>query len=93
MEQRFIWDEKKSRLNADKHGLSFDVARRAFDDKNSFYSVDELHSTTSETRYFHFGKIDGEIVTVVFTIRGDKIRIISAGYYRKGRRIYEERNK
>jgi len=36
-----------------------------------------------------FGKVDDEIMTVRFTYRAEKIRIIGAGYWRKGKKIYE----
>ncbi len=34
----------------------------------------------------------GGILTVRFTYRGETIRILGAGYWRKGKRIYEEKN-
>jgi hypothetical protein len=50
---------------------------------------DELHSKV-EQRYYCFGKVAGRVVTVRFTIRGRAIRIIRAGYWRKGKKRYEE---
>ncbi len=44
-------------------------------------------------RFYCFGKIAGNIVTVRFTYRNNKIRIIGAGYWRKGKQIYEKENK
>ena len=38
------------------------------------------------------GKVDDGILTVRFTYRGETIRIIGAGYWRKGRRIYATEN-
>jgi hypothetical protein len=40
-----------------------------------------------------FGKVEEHIVTVRFTYRNYKIRIIGAGYWRKGKKIYEKENK
>ena len=54
------------------------------------YVIDELHSTEAEMRHFCIGKIGDKVATVTFTIRDKKIRIISAGFYRKGRRVYEK---
>ena len=57
---------------------------------------DAKHSTETEARYHAIGKIGkiGEnVATVTCTIRGERIRIISAGYYRKERSIYEKREK
>jgi hypothetical protein len=39
-----------------------------------------------------FGRVAGDIITVRFTYREGIIRIYGAGYWRKGRRIYEEEN-
>jgi uncharacterized protein len=44
----------------------------------------------SERRYFCIGKVDGEVLTVRFTWRRGKIRIFGAGYWRKGKQVYEE---
>jgi uncharacterized DUF497 family protein len=87
------FDEAKNQANIAKHGLSFRDAKRAFSDKQVIILDDKLHSTDEEPRYICIGKVDSKIATVVFTARNSKIRIISAGFYRKQRRFYEERNK
>jgi uncharacterized DUF497 family protein len=46
-----------------------------------------------EQRYFCFGRIDDAVLTVRFTHRDGKIRIIGAGYWRKGRKLYEDANR
>jgi uncharacterized protein len=47
----------------------------------------------SEKRYYCFGKVGGdEVLTVRFTYRKNVIRIIGAGYWRKGKKVYEEKN-
>ncbi len=46
-----------------------------------------------EERYYCFGKIHNYVVTVRFTYRNNKIRIIGEGYWRKGKTIYEKENK
>ena len=43
-----------------------------------------------EPRYFCIGKVDDRILTVRFVYRNNKIRIIGAGYWRKGRKYYEK---
>jgi len=40
-----------------------------------------------------FGAVAGGVMTVRFTWRGDRIRIFGAGYWRKGKRIYEQQNR
>ena len=87
---RFEYDEAKARTNAAKHGVSFEEAKLAFADPNRKIYLDKLHSDT-ELRQFCIGKVGGSVMTVVFTLRNGNIRIISAGYYRKGRKLYEQR--
>lgn len=88
----FEWSDSKNAENIAKHNLSFYRAQDAFFDKNRIILLDTKHSS-DEKRYFCIGKtIDGGIVTVRFTIRNDHIRIIGAGYWRKGKKIYEQYN-
>jgi uncharacterized DUF497 family protein len=90
-ETRFEWDEGKDRENQRKHGVAFAVAQFAFADRRRVLAKDDEHSE-SEQRYFCFGSVDGEVLTVRFTYRTGAIRIFGAGYWRKGRRIYEQEN-
>ena len=85
----FEWDEKKNRENQEKHGVSFGLAQYAFADPNRVIAEDISHSQT-EHRYYCFGKVENRIMTVLFTYRKKMIRIIGAGYWRKGREIYEQ---
>lgn len=89
----FEWDEKKNIVNQQKHEISFDFAQYAFDDPKRIIANDLEHSTPHETRYYCLGKIQEGIVTVRFTYRNETIRIYGAGYWRKGKKIYEEQNK
>jgi uncharacterized DUF497 family protein len=89
---RFEWDEKKNRENITKHGVPFEVAQYAFADPNRVIAEDLGHSE-EERRYYCFGKVGDGIITVRFTYGGSSIRLIGAGYWRKGRKIYEEKNK
>ena len=85
----FEWDDQKDRLNQDKHGLSFYEAQQAFLDPDRVIAKDVEHSF-GEERYYCFGRVDEMVMTVRFTYRENKIRIIGAGYWRKGRKTYEE---
>lgn len=89
---RFEWDDRKDRANQRKHGVAFAVAQYAFADPHRVIAEDISHSRT-EKRYYCFGKSAGGILTVRFTYREGVIRIIGAGYWRKGKRIYEQENK
>ncbi len=88
----FEWDENKNKLNQKKHNLSFEEAQYAFFDSKRIIATDLEHSEREE-RFYCFGKIAEDIVTVRFTFRNNKIRIIGAGYWRKGKQIYEKENK
>lgn len=88
----FEWDENKNKQNQKKHNVSFEEAQYAFSDSNRIIAIDLEHSGIEE-RFYCFGKIEDSIVTVRFTYRNKKIRIIGAGYWRKGKQIYEKENK
>jgi len=90
-ELSFEWDAKKEIVNLLKHRVGFVTAQLAFVDPDRVIWEDEQHSR-DETRYYCFGKVDRGILTVRFTMRGDKIRIIGAGYWRRGKAIYEKAN-
>ena len=88
----FEWDDKKEQENIRKHSISFEVAQYAFLDPNRVIAEDSEHSN-DEDRYFCIGYAGDGIVTVRFTYRGNVIRIFGAGYWRKGKRLYETQNK
>jgi uncharacterized DUF497 family protein len=46
-----------------------------------------------EKRFYCIGRVHEGIMTVRFTHREDVIRIFGAGYWRRGRKVYEEENK
>lgn len=83
----FEWDELKDQINQQKHGVSFNEAQNAFFDPNRVIAEDLEHSQ-NEQRYYCFGRVGEGIMTVRFTYRNKLIRIIGAGYWRKGREIY-----
>ena len=87
----FEWDAAKDATNQSKHGLSFEQAQDAFFDPKRVIARDIAHSGT-EKRYYCFGKVGDGIATVRFTIRRRRIRIIGAGYWRKGKAAYETAN-
>jgi uncharacterized protein len=87
----FEWDAAKDRANLVKHGIGFELAQFAFLDPLRVIAEDLDHSG-GEPRYFCFGRVHGAIMTVRFTWRNGKIRIFGAGYWRKGKAIYEKAN-
>lgn len=88
---RFDWDSDKDDENQKKHGVSFSRAQHAFSDPRRVIAKDVTHSQTEE-RFYCFGEVDGGVLTVRFTYRASVIRIIGAGYWRKGKAIYEREN-
>ena len=92
-ETDFEWDEVKDLINQSKHGVSFYEAQFAFLDDKRVIAKDLNHSQF-EQRYYCFGlNEDGTgVLTVRFTYRAQTIRIIGAGYWRKGKKIYEQVN-
>jgi uncharacterized DUF497 family protein len=90
-QMKFEWDAKKNSENQEKHGVSFKIAQYAFADPKRVIAKDISHSR-KEQRYFCFGKVDEGILTVRFTVRGSAIRIFGAGYWRKGKKTYEDQH-
>ncbi len=87
----FEWDDNKDKSNQKKHGVSFELAQLAFLDHQRIILKDLEHSSDEE-RFYCLGKVSDGILTVRFTYRSKKIRIFGAGYWRKGKKIYEKEN-
>jgi uncharacterized DUF497 family protein len=88
----FDWDEAKNVENKQKHRVGFDLAVGVFLDPMRVI-LDDLDHRADEPRFYCLGRVHGGILTVRFTSRGNVIRIYGAGYWRKGRKAYEEKNK
>ena len=74
----FVWDLEKERVNIHKHGIDFSRASEVFRDPNCRIFLDSRHSW-HEDRFFCIGKVEEDVLTVRFTYRENKIRIIGAG--------------
>jgi uncharacterized DUF497 family protein len=85
-------DSAKDEMNQKKHGVSFAMAQIAFLDPNRII-LEDLEHGDDEKRFYCLGRVSDGIMTVRFTYRNNKIRIIGAGYWRKGKKIYEKENK
>jgi hypothetical protein len=88
----FEWDTNKDRENQKKHGVPFALAQLAFIDPHRVILEDLSHSS-EEKRFYCLGRVAEGVLTVRFTYRSKKIRIIGAGYWRKGKKLYETENK
>lgn len=85
----FEWDQAKNNINVAKHGVSFFEAQSAFLDPDRIIAEDLEHSIT-EKRYYCFGLVDEAVMTVRFIYKDRVICIFGAGYWKKGRKIYEK---
>ena len=91
----FEWDDEKEKINIVKHGIDFAAAALVFRDENRLELYDESHSD-HEDRYITIGVIGGEtcVVMVVYTERGEAVRLISARKATKQeRRMYYDYSK
>lgn len=74
----FEWYPPKAQGNLKKHKVSFQEASTIFGDKNILELPDREHSE-GELRFIGIGRSHrGRLLFVNFTIRGDRVRIISA---------------
>jgi uncharacterized DUF497 family protein len=87
----FEWNKNKANQNLLKHGVSFEEASTAFQDKISITIIDPLHSE-DEDRYVLIGySKNNRLLVVVHTDRNNRTRIISARQAtKKERKKYEE---
>lgn len=88
---RFEWDARKAAANHAKHRVSFEEAVSVFGDALGRITDDPRHSE-GEERYVLLGQSERHrLLAVMFTERGQPIRLISARKAtRRERRTYEE---
>ena len=91
MQTLFEWDRRKAKVNLRKHGVSFEEAQTVFTDPLSITLPDPDHSEDEE-RFIDVGMSDNRrVLVVVYTERGQRIRLISAyKATRVERKQYEE---
>ena len=89
----FDWDNAKAVRNLRNHGVTFEIARDAFLDAFAVEWIDDSQDVR-EQRFCMLGMVENRLLFVSYTLRGDRIRIISA---RKAepheRRRYHEENR
>ncbi len=92
---KFDWDQWNIQKNEVKHGISRLEAESLFCDKWLVLFTDQVHSTEKEMRWIGYGKsTNKKILMCAFTIRNQKIRIISCRAASiKEREIYEKSKK
>ncbi len=77
----FEFDERKSQINAKKHGIDFEEAQFLWCDARRV--AVEARSET-EPRFALIALFGGKIWTAIYTMREDRIRIISVRRSRDG---------
>lgn len=87
----FIWDKGNADKNWLKHKVNSKESEEVFFDRNKKAAEDRFHSGKEE-RYIVLGKTKRKrLLFIVFTLRGKKIRIISArDMNKKERSLYEK---
>jgi uncharacterized DUF497 family protein len=90
MDNEYEWDPKKAAINLRKHGVAFADAVIALEDELAL-TLDDDHP--NEQRYISIGAdAIGRVLVVIYTYRGEKIRIISArAATSRERKQYSER--
>jgi uncharacterized DUF497 family protein len=74
---QFEWDPEKEADNLRKHGVSFEFATKAFNDGLALEDLDDREDY-GEERNVRIAQADGILLTVVYTDREEKKRLISA---------------
>lgn len=87
-DDNFEWSDAKAAANAARHGITFDLACRVFDDPAAIWKED-FDSSWEEDRFQVIGQVEGRVAFVCYTYRGETvIRLISARWAVK-REIHE----
>jgi uncharacterized DUF497 family protein len=73
----FEWDPSKARRNRAKHGVSFETAKKAFADPLMVEILDDRENY-GEERYLLIGMADGQLLSIIYTERQGRFRIIMA---------------
>jgi uncharacterized DUF497 family protein len=76
-DQHFEWDDTKAARNLRDHNISFEMAREAFKDTVAVERTDSHHDDTEE-RFALLGMVENRLLFVSYTLRAERIRIISA---------------
>jgi len=92
--KKFDWNKGNQEKNLIKHKVSYKESEEVFFNKPLRIFPDKKHSKT-EVRLVALGKTDKKRkLTIIFTLRNKKIRIISAREMsRKERKTYEKKQK
>lgn len=72
----FVWDETKRKSNLKKHGLDFKDAHLVYDNPDKCTYESSRHG---ERRWMDIAMavIHGRLLALIYTERGDQVRVIS----------------
>ncbi len=88
----FEWDDERAASNLRDHKVTFEMARGAFADAFAV-ERDDRREDYGEDRHTITGMAEGRLLFVVYTLRENRIRIISARHAQPfERRLYHEHN-
>jgi uncharacterized DUF497 family protein len=73
----FEWHHAKARSNYAKHGVTFDTAKKAFSDPFAVEVLDD-NGDYDEERFLLIGMVDGQLLSIVYTPRQERYRVITA---------------
>jgi uncharacterized protein len=76
-DNEFEWRDQKAASNLLKHGVSFEMARETFKDAFALSRIDRGHDDVEE-RFVLLGMVENRLLFVSYTLRNDRIHIISA---------------
>ena len=89
----FEWDPAKAEVNLNKHGITFAEGTTVFDDENAITIYDYTHSL-EEDRFVDLGMSkNGNLLSIVYTEREKRIRLIHARRANREERRFYEKNK
>jgi uncharacterized DUF497 family protein len=86
---KFEWDNKKNDTNISKHGIDFEFAKEIF--SGIWISKSDNRKDYGESRFIAIGRLENFVLIGVYTLRGQKIRLISVRRANnEERRIYND---
>jgi len=85
---KFEYDENKSRINKEKHGIDFVEAQKLWQDDAL---VVPANTVGDEVRYALISRLQSKCYVAIFTIRGNSYRIISVRRCRKNEEMHYEK--
>lgn len=84
----FDWDEGNQSKNEIKHGVTAAESEQAFFNE-PLVLLDQAAHGSAEARYAILGSTDHDrLLTIIYTVRGSRIRVISARPMSRKERIY-----